>query len=121
MKTLVLTLAVVFSAGFAFAADNNYGIIGKVMEDAMKGKASYFGKVKEGTAKAEDYTALYEMVRTLRGTEAPVGEQAAYDEKVEVLIRAAGVTAYTDPTDATIAVLKDAANCKACHESHKPD
>lgn len=110
-------------AGLSFADKDheNHETIEKVMKEGLKGETSYFGKVKEGTAEASDYTALYELVRTMRGTTAPVGEQGDYDQKIEALIMAAGATAYTTPTDATIASLKDAANCKACHDSHKPE
>jgi len=123
MKLRALTLAVVLASGLglAHAGDDEHETLEKVMKEGLKGETSYFGKIKEGTASEEDYAALYELVRLMRGTKAPVGDQAAYDAKVEELIFAAGATTYAVPTEMTLETLKTAANCKACHNDHKPD
>lgn len=114
-------IVVLGMASFAHAGDENHEIIEKVMKEGLKGDESPFGKIKEGTATAEDYSTLYELSRTLRGTEAPVGEQEGYDAKVEALITATGALAYAGESPERIAAVKEASNCKACHSEHKPD
>ncbi len=118
-----VAVAVLGLAAFSIAADDdeNHEIIEKVMKKGLKGDESPFGKVKAGTATDRDFADLYELSRTLRGTKAPVGEQAGYDEKVQALIHAAGAVAYAGQSPERIDALKKAANCKACHEPHKPD
>lgn len=108
-------------ASFTHADDENHETIAKVMKEGLKGDDSPFGKIKEGTATAEDYSTLYELSRTLRGTEAPVGEQEGYDAKVATLISATGALAYAGESPERIAAVKEASNCKACHSEHKPD
>ena len=105
----------------AFADDDDHKTIEKVMKEGLKGDDSPFGKIKAGTATAEDYSTLYELARTLRGTTAPKGEQAGYDEKVAAFIKAAGAAHYADAAPEFVSALKEAANCKACHSDHKPD
>mgnify|MGYP003638239152 FL=1 len=105
----------------ATADDENHKIIGKVMKEGLKGDESPFGKIKAGAATADDYATLYELSRTLRGTEAPVGEQEGYDAKVEALITATGALAYAGESPERISAVKEASNCKSCHSEHKPD
>ncbi len=123
MNVFTISAAVTLVAGFVspLHADENHEIIEKIMKEGFKGESSYFGKVKEGTATLEDYTSLYELARGLRGTTAPIGDQAAYDEKVQALILAAGGLAYAEASEERISALKTASNCKACHSEHKPD
>ncbi len=119
MKLIVSILAI-FALGTFIQADDNHEIIEKVMKEGMKGKTSPIAKTLEGKATDEEIKALSELIATLKGTKAPVGDQAAYDEKVTALIAAAGKVASAAKDADSIAALKKASNCKACHDAHKP-
>ncbi len=112
------TVALAFTV-FAFA-DENHEKIEKVMKEGMKGDESPLSKVIDGVATAEETTAVATLINTLHGTTAPVGAQASYDEKVAELIAAIDAVAGGTKDAAAIERLDNAANCKACHNDHKP-
>lgn len=101
-------------------ADENSDIIVKAMEDGLKGKTSLIKKTLGGQASDDEIKKLAEIVATLKGTQAPVGDQADYETKVAALIAAAEVVAGGDKSEAAMTALKEASNCKACHNDHKP-
>ena len=100
--------------------DENHEIIEKVMKKGLKGKTSLLAKALEGSASAEEIRKLAELVATLKGTKAPIGDPAAYENKVAVLIKAMNKVAAGDKSSGALKELKKASNCKACHKDHKP-
>ncbi|MBL9153433.1 MAG: hypothetical protein JNK37_13145 [Verrucomicrobiales bacterium] len=121
MKLLrILATLVVATAVTTMVADENHEIIEKVMEEGLKGDDSPMAQVLAGKASAEDTAALAKLVKTLAGTKAPVGDQAAYEKKVTELIAAMDAVAGGDKGEAAIGRLKTAQNCKACHTDHRP-
>ena len=112
-------VALVSITAFAIA-DENEEIIEKVMKKGMKGDESPFAKVVGGTASAEETTGLATMIHTLKGTKAPVGDQAKYEAKVAELIAAMDAVAGGAKDEVATKRLKAAGNCKACHTDHKP-
>jgi len=120
MKTISL-FATVFALIVSPAlADENHDIISKVMKDGLKGKTSPLARVLDGEADAEETKSLAELVRTMGGTQAPVGDQAGYDDKVAELIAALDAVAGGDTGPDAIHRLDNASSCKACHSDHKP-
>ncbi|MDF1812860.1 MAG: hypothetical protein P1V20_11620 [Verrucomicrobiales bacterium] len=119
MKIVYLLLTFGMITAFA-QADENHEIIEKVMKEGLKGKTSPLAKTLDGSASGDEIKKLSELIATLKGTKAPVGDQAAYDEKVEALVAAADKVAGGAKDDAPLKTLKEASNCKACHKEHKP-
>lgn len=119
-----LTILSAVAALFAFAAfavaDENHEIIEKVMKEGMKGDTSPMAKVLDGSATADETKSLAALVKTMSGTKAPKGDQAAYEKKVSELIAAMDAVAGGDKGEAAIGRLEKAQNCKACHSEHKP-
>lgn len=113
----VLSLACLPSALFA---DENHEIIEKVMKEGLKGDDSPLAKVLDGKASAKEKKDLAELIQTMAGTKAPVGEQDAYDTLVEELIATMDAVAGGDDSPAALDKLDNASNCKACHTDHKP-
>ncbi len=120
MNRSILTALVAFGvAGFALA-DEHDEVISKVMKEGMKGKTSTLKAVIAGTASEEETAGFVALVGTLEGTKAPMGDQAAYTEKIGALIAATNAVGGGDRSEAAISALKKASNCKACHSDHKP-
>jgi hypothetical protein len=115
--SLLLTAVLSLFTVAAFADDET---IEKVMKQGMKGKTSPHANVIAGTATPEETKKLAEMIHTLTGTKAPVGDQADYDKKIAALVAGIDKIAGGDKSPAAIAAYKEAGNCKACHEAHKP-
>jgi cytochrome c553 len=90
------------------------------MKEGLKGDDSPLAKTLDGAATDDEIKKLSELIATLKGTKAPVGDQAAYDEKVEALIKAAEKVAGGSKDEASLKALEKAASCKACHKDHKP-
>lgn len=120
MKFLLFTITIVFTASFT-SADENHEKIEKVMKEGLKGKTSILAKTLQGTASDEEIQKLNELVGTLKGTKAPKGDHAAYEEKIAALIAAVQKVAGGDKSDDAIKALKKTSNCKSCHKEHKPD
>ena len=104
----------------AVFADENHEIIEKVMKEGLKGDESPLALVLNGQATAEDTANLDKLIKTMKGTHAPKGDQKAYDDKVGELIAAMEAVAKGDTGDAARKRLDEASNCKACHTDHKP-
>ncbi|MDF1756343.1 MAG: hypothetical protein P1U89_27765 [Verrucomicrobiales bacterium] len=119
MKLFYSIVAVAFLGTFAHA-DANHEIIEKVMKEGLKGDDSPLAKTLDGAATAEEIKTLHDLIATLKGTTAPVGDQAGYDAKVKALIEAAEKVAGGSKDEAALNTLEEASNCKACHSDHKP-
>lgn len=122
MKTPLASLALLtLSASAVFAAgDANHEIIEKVMKEGMKGDASLNAKLLAGTATADEVKTLTDLIHTMTGTKAPVGDQSNYDKKVAALVAGIDAIQSGNKSPEALAAYKEAANCKACHTAHKP-
>lgn len=120
MKIIAILTGILLFPCTATLADENSDIIVKAMEDGLKGKTSLIKKTLGGEASDEEIKKLAQIVGTLKGTQSPVGDQADYEKKVAALIAAAETVAGGDKGDTAMAALKEASNCKACHNLHKP-
>ncbi len=120
-RTLPALFAVAaIAVSTAVIADENHEILEKVMEEGLKGDDSPLAKVLGGSASKKEITDLATLIKTMHGTKAPKGDQAAYDEKVAELIAAMDAVAGGDTGEKSIGRLDKASNCKACHTDHKP-
>ncbi|WP_145385348.1 hypothetical protein [Stieleria neptunia] len=88
----------------------------QVMKEAFKGPL--LKKVAGGDGSAEDAKKLHAMLVALSKNEPPRGEEKSWKELTGALVKA-GKAAVEGDADAG-AMLKKAANCKACHSKHKP-
>ena len=124
MKLTRIFTALFAVAAFALAgsvfADENHEIIEKAMKEGFKGDDSPLAKVLDGAASKEETAALAKLVQTMKGTRAPKGEQAAFEEKVTEMVAAMNAVAGGDTGEKALARLDKAANCKACHDAHRP-
>ncbi len=117
----VLALAALIASPVVADDDHeNHEIIEKVMKGGLKGDDSPLAKVLEGEASKKEAKELDTLIQTLKGTKAPVGDQADYDEKVAELIAAIGAVAGGATDAPALERLDTASDCKACHGEHKP-
>ena len=117
---ILSTVAALFAFATFAVADENHETIEKVMKEGMKGDTSPMAKVLGGSASADETKSLAALVKTMSGTKAPKGDQAAYEKKVSELIAAMDAVAGGDKGEAAIGRLEKAQDCKACHSEHKP-
>jgi len=101
-------------------ADENHEIIEKVMKEGMKGDDSPYATALDGKLNGDDAKGLAILIGTMKGTRAPVGDQAEYDKKIDELIAATNAVAEGDTSKKALGRLDEAGNCKACHTPHKP-
>jgi len=122
MKRTSLFLAVLsLITASAFAAeDANHEVIEKVMKEGMKGDSSLHAKVVGGSATAKETKKLSDLLHTLTGTKAPLGEQSDYDKKVAKLLAGIDAIQGGNKSPEALAAYKEAGNCKSCHSAHKP-
>jgi hypothetical protein len=113
-------LAALLCAFLSPLAADDHEVIEKVMKEGLKGDDSLCAKVVGGTATDEEIKTLAELVRTMKGTEAPKGDQAEYDSKVGALIAAIDAIHGGNKSPEAIEAWKKASNCKGCHSAHKP-
>lgn len=86
--------------------------------DKRKGTVSILDKIKDGTASKEESKKFLGMLLALETHKVEQGDQKEFNEKTDALVVAmAGVIAKKD---GAVDALKTAANCKACHDAHKP-
>ena len=93
-------------------------VMGKIFKGDKKKKIdAIVVKAQNGKATAEEIKTLQEQLKLLAAEKPPKGEQAAWDKRTAALIAAADSVAKGDAAGAK--ALKEAANCKTCHEAHQ--
>ena len=88
----------------------------EVMKAAFKGPL--IKKVAAGDASDEEKKKLYDMLVALGKNKPPKGEAGSWKKLNAALVKAGKAVVDGDAEGA--AMLKKAANCKACHSKHKP-
>lgn len=89
--------------------------IKEVMKKALKGPL--LKKVASGEASDAEKKELHEMMVALSKNEPKKGEAESWKELTTALVKAS--TAAVEGNGKAGAMLKKAANCKACHTPHK--
>ena len=102
----------------AFAADDDEPkhTIKEVMKKAMKGPLTK--KVAGGEASDEEKKLLHEMYEAMAAQKPKKGDEESWKKLTTALVAAS--KAAVDGDEKAPAMLKKAANCKACHKVHKP-
>jgi hypothetical protein len=107
-------------AGHLYAADKAGGTltVSDVMKRAFKGKEkSSFAQITAGKGTAEQKKQLVEYCEALAAAKPEKGDQADWNKRTGEMLAAAKKVAGGD--DKALATLKNAANCKGCHDLHK--
>ena len=88
-----------------------------VMKKAFKGPL--LKKVAGGKASKDEVKELHAMLEAMAKAKPPKGEEESWKKLTGALVKASKAVSEGDDGKAG-AKLKKAANCKACHSSHKP-
>ncbi|QDT12420.1 hypothetical protein [Planctomycetes bacterium K23_9] len=88
----------------------------QIMKKAFKGPL--LKKVAGGEASDEEKKQLHEMLVALSKNKQPRGEDESWKTLTSALVKAGEAAVKGD--EKAGAMLKKAANCKACHKEHKP-
>jgi hypothetical protein len=119
MRKVVLVLVALVAtigaaAGFSHATTRDE-TVKRVMKEAMK--SGLCKSVASGTASDADKAKLLQLFKDLATAEPAAGDKASWETKTAALVKAAQAAA--DGKADAGATLKQAANCKACHDVHK--
>jgi hypothetical protein len=122
-----LRIAAVVSllAGLAFApvaiaqAKKPKFSVKEVMQAIHKGQDNIGKRVAQGSASKDDIDKLAEYYESLPQNEPPRGDIGSWRDKTSKLVAASKALKAGHPGAAE--VYKNAANCKACHNLHKPE
>jgi hypothetical protein len=124
--TLAGSVAVLLAIGAVVrqsnAADAEDGPIKQVMRiyhKAPKGVDPVCKKASDGKATPAELKNLVAAYRTMSKAKPPKGDDASWKEKCDKLL--AGAEALASGAPDGVARYKEAVNCKACHNVHKPD
>jgi hypothetical protein len=96
--------------------------IEKVMKEffkAPKGTPKVVEKIIEGQATDDEIKIFVARIRELPVAKPPRGAENSWQDKTAALLAAAELCLNKDASGP--AKLKEAANCKACHNQHKPE
>jgi hypothetical protein len=91
----------------------------EVMQAIHKGQDNIGKRAVQGVASRDDIAKLAEYYESLPQNEPPRGELGSWKEKTGKLVAASKALKAGSPGAAEL--YKNAANCKACHNVHKPE
>ena len=91
----------------------------EVMQAIHKGQDNIGKRAVQGVASRDDIAKLAEYYESLPQNEPPRGELGSWKEKTGKLVAASKALKAGNPGAAEL--YKNAANCKACHNVHKPE
>jgi len=123
MRNTIYTLtgAALLAAGICSlqAADQPKLSIHDIMEKGFKGRESAAARVGKGEGTKEDFKLLADLTKDLPLNKPELGDEKAYKEKATAVAAAAKLLVEGKP--GALDQWKKAANCKACHEAHRPE
>jgi hypothetical protein len=90
----------------------------KTYHKAPKGVDPVCKKATDGKASPEELTKLVECYAAMAAAKPPQGDEASWKDKTGKLLAAA--QSLQKGEAGAVAKYKDAVNCKACHNVHKP-
>ena len=91
----------------------------EVMQAVHKGQDNIGKRAVQGAASKDDLEKMAEYYQSLPANEPPRGDMASWKEKTGKLLTASQALRAGKPGAADL--YKNAANCKACHNEHKPE
>lgn len=122
LQIFSLTVAGALSVAlFATAAEQKDNPIKDAMQKyhkAPRGQDNVSKKVTNGTATKEEIKGIVEGYRNMAKAKPPQGDDASWKEKTSKVLAAAAAVERGEP--GALDKYKAAANCKACHDVHKP-
>ncbi len=89
-----------------------------VMEWSHKGKESIASHVKDGKGTDEEIEMLVIYYNFMAKQKPPEGDMDSWKSKTDALVKAINKVQKKDASG--VAEFKEAVNCKACHNVHKP-
>ena len=89
-----------------------------VMETTHKGRDSIVSHVRDGKGTPEEIALLVTQYNFLAKQKPPEGDADSWKKKTVALIKTIKDVQQKKPN--AVAAYKEAVNCKACHEVHKP-
>lgn len=92
--------------------------IKEVMEWTHKGRESMAARVRDGKGSKDEIATLLRFYKFMATQKAPEGDAASWKEKTTTLIAATEKLHKGEPSG--VELFKQAVNCKACHDVHKP-
>jgi len=121
MQTKLIATAVLSAMAFAplaLAAGKPKYTIKEVMKEIHKGDDNIGKRAVKGQASKEDINKMVEYYASLPLNEPPRGEKESWLAKTTALVKASQELKAGSPS--AVEHYKQAANCKGCHEAHKP-
>ena len=89
----------------------------EVMGKYLKGKDAPLANAINGKSSAAELKELHAAFKALAANKPPRGDDEAWAKKTAALL--AATEALLEKKEGAEALLKAAANCKACHDDHK--
>lgn len=90
-----------------------------VMKEIHKGEDNIGKRAAKGQASKEDIAKMVEYYASLPLNEPPRGDKSSWMSKTAALVKASEELKAGKP--GALEHYKEAANCKACHQAHKPE
>ena len=120
-KTAFITaLLIAFAvAPVAIAQKKPKYTVKEVMQAIHKGEDNIGKRAVQGKASKDDIAKLAEYYESLPQNEPPRGEIGSWKAKTGKLVAASKALKAGSPN--ATEMYKNAANCKACHNEHKPE
>lgn len=124
MKLQILSLTVAGALSLALlstAADKENNPIKDAMQKyhkAPRGQDHIAKKAANGAATKEELKGLVEGYRAMAKAKPPQGDDASWKDKSSKVLAAA--VALERGESGALDKYKQASNCKACHDAHKP-
>jgi hypothetical protein len=100
-------------------AKNPKYTVKEVMQAIHKGQDNIGKRAAQGAASKDDIAKLAEYYESLPQNEPPRGEIGSWKEKTGKLVAASKALQAGNASAAEM--YKNASNCKACHNVHKPE
>ncbi|HYE31370.1 MAG TPA: hypothetical protein VEH27_08085 [Methylomirabilota bacterium] len=91
----------------------------EVMEALHKGETNTGKKILQGNGTKEDFAKLVEYYESLPLNPIEKGDKASWEAKTTALLKAA--KALNAGEAGALEKYKEAVNCKACHNAHRPE
>jgi cytochrome c553 len=105
-------------APLVFAAGKPKYTIKEVMKEIHKGDDNIGKRAVKGQASKDDINRMVEYYASLPLNDPPRGDKESWLAKTTALVKAS--QELKDGSASAMEHYKLAANCKACHEAHKP-
>lgn len=117
LATISMLATIAFNS-FAAGDKKEDSNISKTMKAHFKGDTSDIKKAAKGELSKDEVAKLVTAVKALSSEKPPEGDAADYKKKNDALV--AALEKLASGAEGAGAAVKEAANCKACHDAHKP-